>query len=48
VELAVGPTAIVARAAPDIDVALGQTVRADIAPGRIHLFDLETGNRIVN
>jgi multiple sugar transport system ATP-binding protein len=48
VELAVGPTAIVARAAPDIDVALGQTVRADMAPGRIHLFDLETGNRIVD
>jgi multiple sugar transport system ATP-binding protein len=47
VELAVGASTIVARAAPDIDVALGQTVRADMAPGRIHLFDLGSGERLV-
>lgn len=47
VELAVGPATIVARAAPDIQVALGQNVRAELAPGRIHLFDLESGNRVV-
>lgn len=46
VELAVGPATIVARAAPDIDVALGQPVRADLAPGRVHLFDLDSGLRI--
>jgi multiple sugar transport system ATP-binding protein len=46
VELGVGPATIVARAAPDIDVSLGQEVRADVAPGRIHLFDLESGQRI--
>ena len=47
VELAVGPSTIVARAAPDIDVALGQSVRAELAAGHIHLFDLESGNRVV-
>jgi len=47
VELAVGPSTIVARAAPDIDVSLGQNVRAELAPGRVHLFDLESGNRLV-
>jgi multiple sugar transport system ATP-binding protein len=47
VELAVGPSTIVARAAPDIDVTLGQNVRAELAPGRVHLFDLESGNRLV-
>jgi multiple sugar transport system ATP-binding protein len=46
VELAVGSATIVARAAPDIDVALGQPVRADVAPGRVHLFDLGSGERI--
>ena len=47
VELAVGPSTIVARAAPDIDVTLGQNVRAELTPGRVHLFDLESGNRLV-
>jgi multiple sugar transport system ATP-binding protein len=47
VELAVGPTTIVARAAPDIDVSLGQNVRAELTPGRVHLFDLGSGNRLV-
>jgi multiple sugar transport system ATP-binding protein len=47
VELAVGPTTIVARAAPDIDVSLGQSVRAELTPGRVHLFDLGSGNRLV-
>jgi multiple sugar transport system ATP-binding protein len=47
VELVVGEATIVARAAPDIEVALGQPVRAELMPGRIHLFDLESGNRLV-
>jgi multiple sugar transport system ATP-binding protein len=47
VELAVGETTIVARAAPDIEVTLGQPIRATLTPGRIHLFDLGTGNRLV-
>lgn len=48
VELAVGAATIVARAAPDIDVTLGQNVRAEMATGRIHLFDLDSGDRVVN
>jgi multiple sugar transport system ATP-binding protein len=48
VELAVGAATIVARAAPDIDVTLGQNVRAEMAAGRIHLFDLDSGDRVVN
>ena len=32
---------------PDIEVALGQNVRAEMAAGRIHLFDLESGIRLV-
>ncbi len=48
VELAVGGATIVARAAPDIDVNLGQAVRAEIAPNRIHLFDVESGSRIIS
>ena len=47
VELAVGGATIVARAAPDIDVQLGQPVRAALTPGRIHLFDLASGDRLV-
>jgi multiple sugar transport system ATP-binding protein len=47
VELAIGPSIVVARAAPDVDVALGQAVGAEMAAGRIHLFDLESGDRIV-
>lgn len=48
VELALGQATIVARAAPDIDVRLGQRVRADLGASNIHLFDLETGQRINN
>ena len=47
VELAFGEATIVARAAPDFDVTLGQPVRASLTPSRIHLFDLETGDRLV-
>ncbi|HEV8489863.1 MAG TPA: ABC transporter ATP-binding protein [Candidatus Limnocylindrales bacterium] len=47
VELAVGGATVIARAAPDIDVTLGQSVRAEMTAGRIHLFDLESGNRLV-
>ncbi|MEZ4596087.1 MAG: ABC transporter ATP-binding protein [Chloroflexota bacterium] len=45
VELAVGGTSLVSRAAPDIPVTLGQAVRARMT-GRIHLFDRATGDRI--
>jgi len=45
VELAVGGTSLVSRAAPDIPVTLGQAVRARMT-GRIHLFDRSTGDRI--
>jgi multiple sugar transport system ATP-binding protein len=45
VELAVGGTTLVSRAAPDIPVVLDQQVRAE-AVGRIHLFDKATGVRI--
>ena len=45
VELAVGDTSLVSRAAPDIAVTLGQVVRARMS-GRIHLFGRATGERI--
>ena len=46
VELAVGPASIVARITPDLPLELGQTVRAELAPGRIHLFERGNGDRI--
>jgi multiple sugar transport system ATP-binding protein len=45
-ELEAGPATFVARVPPDIDVSLGQAVRARIAPGRAHLFDTRTSLRL--
>lgn len=45
VELSVGPTSLVSRAAPDLPLRLGQPVTVE-ASGRIHLFDRATGQRI--
>jgi ABC-type sugar transport system ATPase subunit len=47
VELATGDATVVARVAPDAGLALGQTVTAELTPGRIHLFEREHGERIV-
>ncbi len=47
VELAAGDATIVARVAPDAGLALGQTVTAELLPGRIHVFEREQGERIV-
>ena len=47
VELAAGDATIVARIAPDAGIALGQTVTAELLPGRIHVFEREQGERIV-
>jgi multiple sugar transport system ATP-binding protein len=47
VELAAGDSTIVARVAPDAGVQLGQTVTAELLPGRIHLFERERGERII-
>jgi multiple sugar transport system ATP-binding protein len=46
VELEVGPATVVARIAPELEVALGERVTAVVKPGRVHLFDLETTERI--
>ena len=47
VELDVGDATIVARVDPDTEVAPGQPVSATLRPGGIHLFALESGERIV-
>ena len=47
VELASGDATIVARVAPDAGLQLGQNVQAELLPGRIHLFDRELGERII-
>ena len=47
VELAAGDATVVARVAPDAGLKLGQTVNAELSPGRIHLFEREHGERIV-
>jgi ABC-type sugar transport system ATPase subunit len=47
VELAAGDATVVARVAPDAGLQLGQTVTAELTPGRIHLFEREQGERIV-
>ena len=47
VELAAGDATVVARVAPDAGLQLGQTVKAELLPGRIHLFEREQGERIV-
>ncbi len=46
VELAVGPASIIARVQPDLPLELGQTVRAEMTPSRIHLFERQQGDRI--
>ena len=48
VELASGDATVVARVAPDFRLEIGQTVEATIAPGRVHLFDREGGQRIIH
>jgi len=45
VELSVGETSLVSRAAPDLPVSIGQPVRVEAA-GRVHLFDRTSGNRL--
>jgi multiple sugar transport system ATP-binding protein len=47
VELAAGDATVVARVAPDAGLKIGQTVNAELLPGRIHLFEREHGERIV-
>jgi multiple sugar transport system ATP-binding protein len=46
VELAVGGTSITARVAPDLPVALGDHVVAEVKPGSVHLFDAVSTERI--
>jgi multiple sugar transport system ATP-binding protein len=48
VELASGDATVVARVAPDFRLEIGQAVQATLAPGRIHLFDREGGQRIIH
>jgi len=48
VELAAGDATVVARVAPDVRLEIGQAVQATLAPGRVHLFDREGGQRIVH
>jgi multiple sugar transport system ATP-binding protein len=46
VELAVGPASIIARINPDLPLEIGQLVRAEMSPSRIHLFERANGDRI--
>jgi multiple sugar transport system ATP-binding protein len=46
VELAVGPASIIARVSPDLTLDIGQAVRAEMLPTRIHLFARKNGERI--
>jgi multiple sugar transport system ATP-binding protein len=46
VELAAGPASIVARVNPDLPLEIGQLVRAEVTPGRVHLFERQNGERI--
>jgi ABC-type sugar transport system ATPase subunit len=48
VELQAGEATLVARVAPDVKLEIGQVVTARLAPGRAHLFDRETGSRIIH
>jgi multiple sugar transport system ATP-binding protein len=48
VELASGDATVVARVAPDFHLEIGQSVQATLAPGRVHLFDREGGQRIIH
>jgi multiple sugar transport system ATP-binding protein len=47
VELDIGDRQVVARVSPDLPISLGQPVSAELRPSGIHLFDQETGERIV-
>ncbi len=47
VELQAGDATVVARVAPDVKLEISQVVHAAFAPGRVHLFDRETGGRII-
>ncbi|MEV0129666.1 ABC transporter ATP-binding protein [Dactylosporangium sp. NPDC050688] len=47
VELEVGGATVVARVPPEDPVAVGDRVTAVIKPGRVHLFDLDSTERIV-
>jgi multiple sugar transport system ATP-binding protein len=47
VELAAGDATVVARVAPDVGLAIGESVQATVAPGRVHLFDRVGGQRII-
>jgi ABC-type sugar transport system ATPase subunit len=46
VELQAGTATLVARVAPDLPLRIGQPVGASLAPGRVHLFDAGSGERI--
>ncbi len=46
VELEVGGAEVVARVAPEHPVRVGDAVTAVVKPGRVHLFDLETTQRL--
>ncbi len=48
VELEAGDATVVARVAPDVRLQIGQAVQATLAPGRVHLFDREGGQRIIH
>jgi ABC-type sugar transport system ATPase subunit len=47
VELASGDATVVARVAPDAGLQIGQQVSAELLSGRIHLFEREHGERII-
>ena len=46
VEIETEGTLIVARVSPDAMVEIGQVVRAEVTPGRVHLFEQSSGARI--
>ncbi len=48
VELGAGDATVVARVAPDAALKIGESVQASLTPGRIHLFDRTTGQRIID
>jgi multiple sugar transport system ATP-binding protein len=48
VELVVGSNTVVARVAPDLPLSVGDNVLAQVRPGRTHLFDTESTERITN
>ena len=48
VELGAGDATVVARVAPDTGLRIGEHVQASLTPGRIHLFEREQGQRIID